>query len=142
MKYTHSSHSVYYLQYHVIVTCKYRKKVLKPGVVAYMEEFLPTLLKEMPGVSLEEIGFDKDHVHMLLTIPPTFAIADVVARLKSRSASRLRKKFAWLGKVYWKENVVWSDGYFVSSVGVDEDTVKRYVKHQARQDSMREQLEL
>lgn len=89
----------------------------------------------MPDVTLETIGFDRDHVHMVLQIPPKYAIADVVAQLKSQSASIMRKKFDWLKKVYWKENIVWSPGYFASSVGVDEKTIKHYVAYQGRQDS-------
>jgi putative transposase len=89
----------------------------------------------MPGVTLETIGFDQDHLHMVMVIPPKYAIAAVMAQLKSQSASRLRTKFPWLAKVYWKENIIWSPGYFVSSVGADESTVRHYVEYQGRQDS-------
>ena len=58
-----------------------------------------------------------------------------MGQLKSQSSSRMSKKFIWLSKVYWKENIVWSPGYFVSSVGVDEYTIKRYVALQGLQDS-------
>ena len=98
----------------------------------------------MPGVELETIGFDEtqpDHIHIVMQIPPKYAVAAVVAQLKSQSASILRKKFEWLSKVYWKENIVWSPGYFASSVGVDELIIKRYVEYQGRQDSG-QQLEL
>ena len=84
----------------------------------------------MPGVEIETIGFDKDHLHMVMVIPPKYSIASVMGQLKSRSASQLRTKFKWLKKVYWKENIVWSTGYFVSSVGVNESVIKRYVEHQ------------
>ena len=129
-----SGHSAYRLQYHVVWVCKYRRRILKPGVCAYLRKLLAGLLRSMPGAELETIGFDGDHVHMVLVIPPKYAIADVMGQLKSQSASRLRKKFRWLGKVYWKENIVWSPGYFVSSVGVDEETIKNYVELQGRQD--------
>jgi putative transposase len=89
----------------------------------------------MPGVSLETIGFDKDHLHMVMVIPPKYSIASVMGKLKSQSSSHLRKSFKWLSKVYWNENLVWSPGYFVSSVGVDEGTIKHYVEHQGLQDS-------
>ena len=89
----------------------------------------------MPGVRVEAIGFDKDHLHMVMIIPPKYSIFSVMSQLKSQSASYLRKCFKWLNKVYWKERVVWSPGYFVSSVGVDERTIKRYVEHQGQQDS-------
>ena len=96
----------------------------------------------MPGVALETVGFDNDHLHMLMVIPPKYSIALVMAQLKSQSASELRRKFKWLQKVYWKENIVWSPGYFVSSVGVDEDVIRRYVEHQGMQDSGQIELDL
>ena len=95
-----------------------------------------------PGVKLETIGFDKDYLHMVMSIPPKYSIAAVMAQLKSQSASRLRDHFSWLSKVYWNENIVWSPGYFVSSVGIDEETIKQYVEHQGRQDSGQLQLKL
>ena len=75
----------------------------------------------MPGVSVEKIGFDMDHLHMIMVIPPKHSIANVMGTLKSKSSSLLRKKYSWLSKVYWKENILWSPGYFVGSVGVDEE---------------------
>ena len=77
---------------------------------------------------------------MVMIIPPKYSIAEVMGTLKSQSASYLRKKFVFLQKVYWKENIVWSPGYFVSSVGIDEETIRNYVEHQGLQDS--DQLEL
>ena len=94
----------------------------------------------LPGVTLETIGFDLDHLHMVMVIPPKYAIASVMGTLKSQSASLLRAKYPWLQKVYWKENIVWSPGYFVSSVGIDEETIRHYVEHQGQRDS--DQLEL
>ena len=135
MQYTVSAHSVYKLQYHVVWVCKYRRRILKPGVTTYIEKLLRGLLRSMPGTLIETIGFDQDHLHLVMVIPPKYSVASVIAQLKSQSASRLRKKFAWLAKVYWKENVVWSPGYFVSSIGLDEATIKRYVEYQGRQDS-------
>ena len=94
----------------------------------------------MPGCRLETIGFDEDHLHMVMVIPPKYAVAAVIEQLKSQSASYLRTRFPFLHKVYWNENIVWSPGYFVSSVGLDEQTIRNYVEHQGQQDS--DQLEL
>ena len=96
----------------------------------------------MPGEMIETIGFDADHLHMVMVIPPKYSIASVMGSLKSQSTSMLTKKFHWLEKVYWKENVLWSTGYFVSSVGVDESVIKRYVEHQGEQDSDQLQMQL
>ena len=96
-----TAHSMYRLQYHVVWVCKYRRRILKPGVCSYICKTLPSLLRSMPGVTVETIGFDKDHVHMVMVIPPKYSIADVMDRLKSQLASRMRKFFPWLEKVYW-----------------------------------------
>ena len=137
-----TAHSMYCLQYHVVWVCKYRRKILKPGVCSYIRKTLPGLLRGMSGVTVETIGFDKDHLHMLMTIPPKYSISSTMGRMKSQLSSRMRKFFPWLSKVYWNENIVWSPGDFVSSVGLDEETIKRYVEHQGRQDSGQLQLKL
>jgi len=142
MEYKTTAHSVYWLKYHVVWVCKYRRRVLNPGVCAYFKRMLPKLLRSMPGVEVETIGFDGDHLHMVMEIPPKYSIANVMGGLKSQSASELRRAFKWLSKVYWKENIVWSPGYFASSVGVDEETIKHYVEHQGRQDSGQLRLQL
>ena len=140
MEYQVSGHGTYHLQYHIVWVCKYRRRILKPGVTKYLEKVLHGLLRSMPGVELETIGFDQDHVHLVMQIPPKYAIADVVAQMKSQSSSIMRRKFIWLAKVYWKENIVWSPGYFASSIGADEDTIKRYVEYQGRQDSGQQRM--
>jgi len=130
------------LKYHVVWVCKYRRKILNPGLSGYIQKVLPKLLREVPGVRIETIGFDRDHMHMVMEISPKYSISEVMGRLKSQTASALRKKFTWLEKVYWKENLVWSPGYFVSSVGVDEETIKRYVEYQGKKDSGQLRMEL
>ena len=135
MEVVKSAHGMYRLQYHVVWVCKYRRRILKPAVCNYIRKMMPALLRSMSGVKVETIGFDEDHLHMIVTIPPKYSIASVIGQLKSQSASELRKCFKWLEKVYWKENVVWSPGYLISSVGLDEEKIKKYVEYQGRQDS-------
>jgi putative transposase len=142
MEYVKTAHSVYYLQYHVVWVCKYRRRILNPGMCGYIRKLLPKLLRSMPGMELKSIGFDKDHVHMVMSIPPKYSISTAMGKLKSQSASQLRKAFPWLAEVYWDEKIVWSPGYFVSSIGVDEETVKKYVEHQGLQDSGQLHLKL
>ena len=79
---------------------------------------------------------------MVIIIPPRYAVSEVVGRIKGRTASSLRKKFRWLSKVYWKENIVWLLGYFVSTVGVNEAQIIKYVQWQGRQDSGQAKLDL
>ena len=96
----------------------------------------------MPGVEILEKNMQVDHIHAIMMIPPKYAVSDVIGRIKGRSASMLRKKFAWLGKVYWKERIVWSPGYFVSTIGLNEKQIMRYVRWQGHQDSGQAKLDL
>ena len=129
-----TGHSSYYLKYHVVWVCKYRRRILNPGVCSYIKKTLPSLLRSVPGVTIETIGFDQDHMHMIMVIPPKYTISDVMGQLKSQLASRMRKFFKWIEKVYWKENIIWSPDYFISSVGLDERQIRNYVEMQGRQD--------
>ena len=99
----------------------------------------------MTGVVIEEIGIDdtlRDHVHLVMKIPPKYNASDVIGKMKGESSSMLRKKFSWLEKVYWREPVIWSPGFFLSTVGVNEKIIKDYVRFQGKQDSGQTQLKL
>jgi len=91
-------------------------------------------MRSLPGCEIVDYSMQSDHIHVIMIIPPKYAVSDVVGKVKGMTASRLRKKFAWLGKVYWKENVVWSPGYFVSTVGLDEKMIEKYVQYQEKED--------
>jgi len=99
-------------------------------------------MESMTGCEIVKWNTQVDHIHVIMVIPPKYAASDVIGRLKGMTASRLRKKFAWLAKVYWKENVVWSTGYFVSTIGVGGHQVMEYVQWQERQDSGQAKLDL
>ena len=75
MQVTLSAHGSYHLQYQVVWVCKYRRKVLNPGVEAIMRRLLPHPLRRLPATTLETIGFDEDHLHFVIVIPPKHAIA-------------------------------------------------------------------
>ena len=142
METRHSGHAVYRTEYHIIWIPKYRRRILNPGVKAYVEKTLNSMMASMPGCEIIENNVQVDHIHLVMIIPPKYAVSEVVGRIKGKTASELRKKFKWLEKVYWKENVVWSTGYFVSTIGIDEDKVLNYVKWQESQDSGQAKLAL
>ncbi len=121
---------------------KYRYRILNPGVKAYLAKLLPIVIKEIPGCEAVEFNIQVDHVHMVMIIPPKYSVSEVVGRIKGVTASRLRKQFEWLSKRYQRESVVWSPGYFVSTVGVDEEKIMKYVRWQEHQDSGQAKLEL
>ena len=106
-----------------------------------MEEILPRILEEMPGCEVIEKNIQPDHIHMVIVIPPKYAVSAVIGRIKGKTASLIRERMTWLDDVYWKENVVWSPGYFVSTVGVEEEKIIKYVKWQESQDKGQEKLD-
>jgi len=136
-----SGHSVYRTEYHIVWVTKYRRRVLNPGVKRYLERLFPKIMEEMPGCEMVSQSIQVDHLHLVMIIPPKYAISEVVSRMKALSGSQVRKKFLWLKQNYWKENVLWSEGYFVSTVGVDEQKILKYVDWQSRQDSGQAKLE-
>jgi putative transposase len=130
-----SGHGAYRTEYHIVWITKYRRRILNPGVRGYLDKLFPKIMRSMPGCRIVSYKVQVDHIHMVMVIPPRYAVSEVIGRLKGQTASRMRKKFGWLKKVYWSENVVWSPDYFVSTVGIDEEKILKYVEWQERQDS-------
>ena len=137
-----SGHSVYRTEYHVVWIPKYRRRILNSGLKEYLVKVWPKILRGMPGVEIVEQNIQEDHIHTIMIIPPKYSVSEVIGRVKGQSASRLRKKFKWLKNVYWKENIVWSPGYFVSTIGLNEEQMIKYVQWQESQDSGQAKLDM
>ncbi len=137
-----SGHTAYRTEYHIVWIPKYRHHILNSGVKVYLVKLFPTILEQIPGCEIVTYNIQPDHIHMVMIIPPKYSVSDVVGKIKGITSSELRKKFGWMRKRYWRENVVWSPGFFVSTVGVEEKDILRYVEHQGRQDSGQAKLEL
>ena len=89
----------------------------------------------MPELEIIEINTDSDHAHILLSIPPKMSISEIVKVIKAKSGMRMRQKFPFLDKVYWGKGGIGSRGYFVSTVGVSESTIRKYIEMQGKEDS-------
>jgi len=137
-----SSHSVYRVQYHVVWTTKYRLKLFNPGLRDHLRKLLYKATKSIPGLEMQELNVQRDHVHMMLVIPPKYAVSDVVGRMKAQSSSIFRGRYRLFKKVYGEKEVMWSSGYFVSTVGIDEEIIARYIKYQNGLDSGQIKFEL
>ena len=142
MRFRKSAHTVYKTQYHVVLVTKYRRKILGKGVRQYLKVIFQEIRKFRPEVEFIEIGVDGDHVHLHMVIPPKYAVSDVVRMMKSNTARRLKAKFSFLEKVYWGTDSIWSRGFFVSTVGINEQTIRNYVRWQGQEDFGQAQLEL
>jgi putative transposase len=137
-----SGHTAYRTEYHIVWIPKYRHRILNSGVKGYLAKLFPKVMGELPGCEIIKYNIQPDHIHMVIIIPPKYAVSVVVGKIKGMTSSELRKKFGWLKTRYWKENIVWSPGYFVSTVGVEEEQVLKYVEYQQSQDSGQAKLEL
>ena len=95
-----------------------------------------------PEIDILEINHDQDHVHLLISIPPKMSVGQVVRIIKSNTSRRLKEKFPFLKDIYWGTDGIWSDGYFVSTVGINEEIIQKYIQHQGQEDSGQAQLVL
>ena len=136
------SNAIYFCEYHLVFPTKYRYKIFNKGVFAYLEDILKRIKDYYPEIDIIEINHDKDHIHILVSIPPKLSVGKVVGIIKANTSRALRDKFDYLKKLYWGTNAIWSEGYFVSTVGVNEKTIKNYIKQQGSEDLGQAKLEL
>lgn len=142
MEYKRLSHSVYKCDYHIVLVTKYRRKIFNEGIFAYFEDKLTEIRKYYPLIEFETKNHDKDHVHILVSIPPTMTVGSVVRIIKSNTGKSVKQKFPFLNEVYWGSAGIWSDGYFVSTVGINERVIKDYIEQQGKEDIGQAKLEL
>ena len=142
MKLRKQSHCIYKDEYHIVLATKYRRQVFNDGIFEYMQDKLKEVREHYPEIEILEIEHDKDHIHMLISIPPKMSVGSVIRIIKINTSRRLKEKFPFLKDIYWGTDGVWSDGYFVSTVGINEQIIQRYIQYQGREDSGQAQLVL
>ena len=91
-------------------------------------------------IEVVKLNVQVDHVHMVMVIPPKYAVARVVQYIKSQSAKALTAKYPFLRKAYFSREGIWSRGYCVSCIGLDEKEILVYIEHQEREDKGQLQL--
>lgn len=142
MKIRKQGHCAYRCEYHLVLVSKYRRKIFNDGSFKYFQGILKQVWENIPGVKLLTINHDTDHIHMHLSIPPKVRVSDVVRTIKSITGRLLKKKFEYIRKAYWGIDGIWSDGYFVSTVEINEYVIKRYIEHHGQEDMGQVQLVL
>lgn len=128
------NHSVYKLQYHIVWGTRYRRKYIKDYVKREIIYCFGIIEKDYPTLHIETINTGSDHVHLQIEIPPNIAIAAVTQIFKARSSLLLKRKFKFIREMYL-DGSIWSVGYYVSSVGLNEGMVKKYIEYQGKKDS-------
>jgi len=129
-KYKSTGHSKYLVQYHMIWCPKFRFEVLTGDVEKELKDIIESIAKEYE-YDIKALETMPDHIHLFVATKPTVAPTDVVRTMKSITAVRLFKEFPELKKFYSRVGSLWSEGYFVSTVGdVSEETVQKYIENQ------------
>ena len=136
------SHCVYQCDYHIVLVTKYRRKIFNDGIFAYIDKKLAEITEHYPLIRFKAVNHDKDHIHFLVSIPPTMTVGKVIGIIKQNTSRELKQKFPFLKKVYWGTDAVWSEGYFASTVGIDEAVVQAYIEEQGKKDAGQTKFEL
>ena len=134
------AHAVWECKYHVVWCPKYRFRILKGDLARTVRDIIRQLC-EWRNVKIVAGNVQKDHIHLLLSIPPKYSVADMVGFLKGKSAIKILDQHIELKKRYWGRHF-WAKGYCVSTVGLNEEQIKQYVKWQLHEDIKRDQLKL
>ena len=134
-----SAHVKWECKYHIVIVPKYRRKVLFGKTRKQIGKILRQLCRQK-GVEILEGNAMLDHIHMVLSIPPKYSVAMVVGYLKGKSAIQIHREMLGVKKGFTGKSF-WSRGYCVSTVGLDEKTVREYVKNQDEHDKCQDELD-
>jgi putative transposase len=142
MRVRKSAHTTYKTEYHVVWTPRYRHKLFQDeGVKKYAEEVLKHIDRLAGDIEVIEVSVQPDHVHMVIIIPPRIAVASVIQYIKTTSGGLLKCKFPYINRLVWGRSGIWSVGYFVSTVGINESVVLNYVRSQDEDDRGQQQFD-
>ena len=132
------AHTKWMCKYHIVFTPKYRRKIIYNQIRKDIGEIMHELCK-YKGVEIIEGHMMPDHVHMLLSIPPRYSVSSVMGYLKGKSALMIFERHANLKYKYGNRHF-WCEGYYVSTVGLNEETIKKYIAEQEQRDQAVDRL--
>ena len=132
------AHTKWMCKYHIVFSPKYRRKVIFNQIRKDIGEILAELCK-YKGIEIHEGHLMSDHVHMLISIPPKFSVSSVMGYLKGKSALMIFERHANLKYKYGNRHF-WCEGYYVSTVGLNEATIRKYIQEQEQRDQAVDRL--
>ena len=134
------AHSIYECKYHIVFCPKHRYRILRDEVAEYTRQQIYRLCQQKDKVEVLELSVQPDHVHLVMSIPPKYAISNVMGYLKGKLAIRLFDRYEKLGRRYWGRHL-WARGYCVSTIGLDEEKIRKYVKWQEQREKQLEAIQ-
>ena len=135
------THTIYECKYHIVFCPKYRHRIFKEEISEYCRQQLYQLARGKELVEILELNIQPDHVHMVVSMAPKYSVSNLMGYMKGKLALRLFERYERLGKRYWGRHL-WSRGYCVSTVGLDEEKIRKYVRWQEEQERRIEQGQL
>jgi len=139
-EYESLSHSKWECKYHVVFIPKCRRKTLYGELRRHLGDVFRKLAQQKESL-IEEGHLMPDHVHMMISIPPKYAVSQVVGFIKGKSAIHLARVYGERKRNFVGQHF-WARGYFVSTVGRDEAVIREYIRNQEQEDSRLEQMNL
>ena len=131
MSYRKTSHSVYDIKYHIVWITKYRRPVLRGEIGKRVRELVRQVCAEL-DVEILSGAIQVDHVHILVSVPPTIAVSKLMQRIKGRSGRKMLQEFGELRKQFWGQHM-WARGYFAASTGnVTDEVIMQYIESQGK----------
>lgn len=133
-KYRSKGHNKFLLLYHLILVCKYRRKLMSANNISSDIKKLSEEIALRHNVNIWYVESDNDHIHYMIETTPNMNLSNFVKTLKSYTTYHVWKKYpAYLSKCFWTEKTFWSDGYFIASIGeVSAATLKEYIENQGK----------
>jgi REP-associated tyrosine transposase len=135
------SHTIYECKYHFAICPKYRFRIFKDEIAEYTKRQTYILCHQKDLVEVLELNVQIDHMHLVMSIPPKYSVSSVMGFLKGKLSLRLFQRYEKLGKRYWGRHL-WARGYCVSTVGLNEEQIREYVKWQEKKEKEIEQRQL
>lgn len=134
------AHTKWDCKYHIVFAPKYRRQIIYGEIKADIGQILRKLC-EIKGVKIIEANACKDHIHMLVDIPPKLSVAQFMGYLKGKSSLMIFDRHANL-KYKYGNRQFWCKGYYVTTVGRNKTVIEEYIKNQIQEDIAYEQLSL
>ena len=134
------AHTKWECKYHIVFAPKYRRQVIY-GKIKYDIGQMLRKLCEYKGVEIIEAEACKDHIHMLVSIPPKYSVAQIMGYLKGKSSLMMFEKYANLKYKYGNRHF-WCRGYYVSTVGRNKRAIQEYIRNQLQEDHAEDQLNI
>ena len=134
------AHTKWNCKYHIVFAPKFRRQIVYSRIKTEIDEILRSLC-ERKGIEIIEVELCRDHIHMLIAIPPKYSVSQVMGYLKGKSSLMIFDRFAHMKYKYGNRRF-WRRGYYVDTVGHNQKRIEEYIRNQLKEDYNTDQLSL